>query len=121
MRRSTTNTPLQALVLWNDEQFVEAARVLAQRTLAEGGDDGARLARMFRSCTGRSAGSGRGRDADAGARRIPGALPQGARRRREARGVGTASRPAEPGAAELAAWTLVASAVLDLDATTTRN
>jgi hypothetical protein len=36
-RRSKTNTPLQALVMLNGTQFVEAARHLAQRMLIEGG------------------------------------------------------------------------------------
>jgi hypothetical protein len=39
VRRERTNTPLQALVTLNDEQFIEAARHLAQRTLLEGGTD----------------------------------------------------------------------------------
>ena len=57
VRRERTNTPLQALLLMNEPQFIEAARALAERTLREGGstaDD--RLRYMFRLVTARASG-----------------------------------------------------------------
>ena len=52
--RARTNTPLQALVLLNDPTYVEAARVLAQHVLRQGGDSPReRISYAFRRATSR--------------------------------------------------------------------
>ncbi len=52
VKRSNTNTPLQALALLNEVTYVEAARVLAERMMKEGGTDASqRLAWAFQQAT----------------------------------------------------------------------
>jgi hypothetical protein len=51
VRRQTSNTPLQALVLLDDPQFVEAYRTLAANVLKEGGDADAQVTTVFRLAT----------------------------------------------------------------------
>ncbi|MFM7280619.1 MAG: DUF1553 domain-containing protein, partial [Planctomycetia bacterium] len=121
IRRTTTNTPLQALVLWNDDQFREAARELAERTLREGDNCDERLARMYLRTTGKEADG-------AVLEALRGNLE---RHRTRYRGdpaaaqsmlqVGLSPRDQQLDAAELAAWTMVASALLSLDATLCRS
>jgi len=54
VRRSRSNTPLQALTTLNEPLFVECARALATKALAEGGGtDAERIAWAFRRCVGR--------------------------------------------------------------------
>ncbi len=120
--RPRTNTPLQALVLLNDPCFVECARALGQRALAEGGTDSpARLGYAFRLCTARAPTA---RELDilqslyrerlAAYRRDPIAAE-------ELVGVGAHPRPADVDTAELAAWTAVGNALLNLDETITKE
>ncbi|APZ95158.1 PSD1 and planctomycete cytochrome C domain-containing protein [Fuerstiella marisgermanici] len=56
VRRQRSNTPLQALVMLNEPQFVECARAMASRVLQEGGDtDDERLQYAHRLCVSRAA------------------------------------------------------------------
>jgi hypothetical protein len=122
VRRSVTNTPLQALDLMNDITYVEAARVVAQRMIEEGGlTPEARIRFGFRLATAR--------------------LPKPAEsdvlvasfnrelRRFNARpdaalkfvSIGEYPRDERLNVSELAAYTTVASLILNLSETVTKN
>lgn len=120
VRRGTTNTPLQALVLWNDEQFVEAARALATRTLAAEGSDAERLAAAFMRCTSRAPEPDEAEVLDELLRDFRARYQGDDAAARALLEVGETSLPAAFDAGELAAWTMVANALLNLDETIVR-
>jgi hypothetical protein len=115
-RRETTTTPLQALVLLNDPQFVEAARVWAERLVREAGSDlEGRFVRAFRLGTGRAPGR---QELAVLADLYREQLARFAREP-DAAGhlLGVGERPADRSlpADQVAAMTVVASAVMNLD------
>ncbi|MFI5457224.1 MAG: PSD1 and planctomycete cytochrome C domain-containing protein [Isosphaerales bacterium] len=125
VRRSRSNTPLQALATLNEPIYVECARALAMRTLVDGGStDSDRLVHAFRLCLAR-----------------PPTEPETATLldllQRETRrfnrpgadpwllAAGDPSKPPQlPSGAtppQLAAWTAVARVLLNLDETITKE
>jgi hypothetical protein len=120
-RRLVTNTPLQSLALWNDPQFVEAARAAAERTLRADGDDRVRAELLYRRATGTTPSAPmleRLVDTLAANRARYVAAPEEAAK---LLAVGAAPRPMDLDPAELAAWTLLANAVLSSDATIVKD
>ena len=122
VRRARTNTPLQALVLMNDQQYVEAARRLAERMITQGGatpEDRATFA--FRLATGRrptpaelavvlQVYQGELADFQADKDAATKLVTVGETKRNEALDV-----------SELAAWTMTANLLLNLDETVTKE
>jgi hypothetical protein len=120
-RRLVTNTPLQSLALWNDPQFVEAARSAAERTLRAAGDDRVRAELLFRRATGTTPSPAvldKLVETLAANRARYVAAPEEAAK---LLAVGMAPRPSDLDPAELAAWTLLANAVLSSDATIVKD
>ncbi len=122
VRRARTNTPLQALILLNDPTYIEASRKLAERILTEAGPaTEGRLEFAFRLATARP----------------PSAKELGVLRKildrqvavykndagaaQKLLSVGESPRNEKLDLAELAAWTTVASVILNLDETVTKG
>jgi len=120
-RRLTTNTPLQALVLLNDPTYVETARVLARNAIMEGGSDPKlRLRFLFREATGRRPTPAEMQILlDLAQRRLDHYRKEPGQAAKLI-AVGAAKAP-NVEAGELAAWTIVASTVLNLDETITKE
>lgn len=118
VRRGATNTPLQALVLLNDPTFVEAARVFAERIMTEGGaSTDSRIEFAFRLTTSRRAQLSEIEilrkaleTQRARFQQLPGMA-------KELIHVGETPANPELSPTELAAWSLLASMLLNLDET----
>lgn len=120
--RPRTNTPLQALVTLNDPQFVEAARVLAQRLLGESGTDtDARIALAFRLVLARPPVPREQQVMRNFIDEQRNHYKAHADAAQELSSAGRAPRPEGLDVTELAAWTAFANVLLNLDETITRN
>lgn len=122
VRRARTNTPLQALVLMNDKQYVEAARGLAARMISQGGATPKdRLAFAFRLATSRVAAA----DELAILEKIYAEelerFTKDAEAAKKLLAVGDSPPPATMAPAELAAYTMTANVILNLDETITKE
>jgi hypothetical protein len=105
VRASTTNTPLHALTTLNDVTWVEAARVLAERTIKGTSADEGRLAAVFRQVLAKQRAHFAGRAEDA----------------KKLASTGPAPRDGSVDPVEHAAWTAVCLAVFNLDEALTRE
>ncbi len=121
-RRAVTNTPLQALVTLNDPTYVEAARALAERTLREGGKDAqSRIVYAFRLALARKPLAQEAKVLrDLLTRQLTN-YRKDKKAASELLRVGESKWDKRLDASELAAWTMVANAILNLDETITKE
>lgn len=122
VRRARTNTPLQALVLLNDETFIESARMLAERVIREGGPDpAARVTRAFRLVLGRKPSAKEVKILEAGLAARLREFRQKPDRAKGLLAIGETKANPKLNPAELAAYTLTASTIMNLDEAVTKE
>ncbi|MEI6342614.1 MAG: PSD1 and planctomycete cytochrome C domain-containing protein [Verrucomicrobiota bacterium] len=115
-RRPRTNTPLQALAALNDPTLLEAARVFAQRILAEGGrDPSARVDFAFQNTLGRRPTPQEALRLRRYAVEQERSFARDVRGARELVSVGSTPVPSDTHPPELAAWMLVANVLFNTD------
>lgn len=115
VRRERTNTPLQALVTLNDVQFVEAARFLAEKALRESAADDKRLDFLARRVLCRPLESREIEVLRASLHELRSYYAQHPNEARQLINYGEHKSDPHSDAAELAAWTLIASQLFNLD------
>lgn len=121
VKRFRSNTPMQALSLLNEVTFVEASRKLAERTLRQSGSNEARLAWAFQQVTCRAATP---QEIAVLAKGLEKRLTLFAADLPAAKKLllnGQSPAPTELDTGQLAAWTVTANILLNLDETVTRE
>jgi hypothetical protein len=119
LERQTSNTPLQALVTMNNESFVECARGMARRLLAEGGlDDAGRLALGARWCIARPPTA---EEVSSFAQLLASNRQWYFAHEKDAAAVFGSDLPKDVSTTELAAWVATARIMLNLDEFLTRE
>jgi hypothetical protein len=116
VRRERTNTPLQALLLLNETQYIECARALAERVLRESGpaqED--RLAYLFRLVTARRPDVREMNELAATLREHREEYARDVEAAKKLIALGETRPDATLKPSELAAWTMVANLILNLD------
>ena len=122
VKRSRTNTPLQALALLNEVTYIEAARALAQRMLTEGGaTTSERLTHGFRRVTGRTPDKADLAVLTAGLEKRIAKYRADADSAKSLLAQGEFKPDAKLDVAELAAYTVTANVLLNLDEVITRE
>jgi hypothetical protein len=120
LRRERSNTPLQALTLMNDVQFFEAARAFAEQAMKTSTSTDARITRLFRAATSRFPSA---QEAEVIRQTFDKHLAAYTGKPEEAKKVianGESKPDASLNPAELAAWTMIANLVLNLDEAVTK-
>lgn len=121
-QRPISNTPTAALVLLNDPSFIEAARALAERTLAaSAANDEQRIGWVWRTVTGRPPSA----EEQALLEKLLARHRQHYTEQKDAANqlvaVGISKRDDDENPSELAAWTSVTRSLLNLNETISRN
>jgi hypothetical protein len=121
VRRLRTNTPLQALILMNDPTYIEASRKFAERLLTQAPSEEQRIELAFRLALMRPPVPRETARLLRLARAQLVVYRQNPEAAAQLLGVGEAPRNVQLDAAELAAWTIVANVILNLDETITKG
>jgi hypothetical protein len=121
IRETRTNTPLQALVLLNDETYVEAARLLAERVMREAAESDERLRLAFLLVLSREPRPQEQKILQAALNRHLARYQASPADAQKLLAVGQYPRAADLPTAELAAYAAVCSTILNLDEAVTKE